>query len=542
MFSKCRTFTESEAYFCLSRMLEAVQAGSLNEMRKQVKDLWVSSCLAAILAACGSGSVAVTGVTLDHTTLNLAAGDASVTLTPTVSPGDASNKKVSWSVDKPEIASISAEGIVSPISAGTAVVTVRTEDGDFTASCTIKVTTKSVAVTSVGLDHNQLQLVAGGDTATLTAIVSPSNATNKHVRWETDKSDVASITAEGVVSPKSKGTAVVTVTTEDGGFTAKCTIDVTAPIVGVTGLALDRNSLRLVAKGDTATLTITVSPSNATNKDVTWSSDAPAVATVSNGVVTPVAHGQATITVITADGSKTASCVVTVESPAGGAIQTSSSTSSYVSVADLSIPQSFTLEAWVKPSDVSTSAAQYVVSKQKTGVGKNQFRLGFESGRVYFMMTGPGNEGGLWNEDYQLATPVASGEWMHLAVTKNNSSFALYVNGVRKATFDDTATYKHEGTELFEIGSGVGREGPSDCVLDGALDEIRIWDVARTSDEIATDWNKTIPSSHPKYSNLVAYYRFDEENGDTALDAKSSHPGTLVNGPSRIESTAPFGQ
>jgi len=82
--------------------------------------------------------------------------------------------------------------------------------------------------------------------------------------------------------------------------------------VAVTGVTLDQATMTLIAGGATGTLVATVAPANATNKSVTWSSSAPAVATVANGVVTPLTGGTTTITVATVDGGLTATCTCTV--------------------------------------------------------------------------------------------------------------------------------------------------------------------------------------------------------------------------------------
>ena len=82
--------------------------------------------------------------------------------------------------------------------------------------------------------------------------------------------------------------------------------------VAVTGVTLDQATMTLTAGGATGTLVATVAPANATNKSVTWSSSAPAVATVANGVVTPLTAGTTTIIVATVDGGLTATCAVTV--------------------------------------------------------------------------------------------------------------------------------------------------------------------------------------------------------------------------------------
>jgi uncharacterized protein YjdB len=160
-----------------------------------------------------------------------------------------------------------------------------------------------------------MTLTAGGDTGTLVATVAPANATNKNVTWASDNEAVATV-VNGVVTPVAAGTATITVTTEDGGKTATCAVTVNPASVAVTGVTLDQSTMTLTAGGDTGTLVATVAPANATNKNVTWSTSNAAVATVANGVVTPVAEGTATITVTTEDGGKTATCAVTVQAVA----------------------------------------------------------------------------------------------------------------------------------------------------------------------------------------------------------------------------------
>lgn len=169
----------------------------------------------------------------------------------------------------------------------------------------------AVAVTGVSFD-NTIATLQVGETTTLTATVSPADAKNKNVIWSTSDASVATV-ANGVVTAVAVGTATITVTTEDGGFTATC--DVTVNPVAVTGVSLNQTELTLV-EGKTATLIATVAPDNAANKNITWSTSDAAVATVNNGTVTAVAAGTATITVTTEDGSFTATCAVTVNAPA----------------------------------------------------------------------------------------------------------------------------------------------------------------------------------------------------------------------------------
>ncbi len=255
--------------------------------------------------------ISVTGVSLDKSALTMTAGDTQ-TLTATVTPSNATDKSVTWSSDNTSVATVSSSGVVTAKAAGTAKITVKTNDGGKTATCTVTVKAATVPVTGVSLNKTTLSMTAGG-TQTITATVTPSNATNKSVTWSSDNTSVATVSSSGVVTAKAAGTAIITVKTNDGGKTATCTVTVKAATVSVTGVSLDKTSLTMTI-GDMQTLTATITPSNATNKSVTWSSSNKSVATVSSsGVVTGQSVGTATITVTTNDGGKTATCTVKVQ-------------------------------------------------------------------------------------------------------------------------------------------------------------------------------------------------------------------------------------
>ena len=154
--------------------------------------------------------------------------------------------------------------------------------------------------------------VALGGSATLTATVVPSNASNATVTWSSSATSIATVNASGVVVGLAPGTAVITATTQSGSFTASTTVTVIDANIPVTGVTVSPTTTS-VGIGGTTTLTASVTPSNATNKTITWSSDASSIATVSaSGVVTGVAAGNATITATTASGGFAASSVVTV--------------------------------------------------------------------------------------------------------------------------------------------------------------------------------------------------------------------------------------
>ncbi len=180
------------------------------------------------------------------------------------------------------------------------------------ATQAIVITNTVVNVTGVSLDVTTADMKVG-EQKTLVATVAPDEATNKTVTWSSSDETVATVTSEGQVSALKAGTATITVTTADGAKTAECTITVTN--VDVESVSLNKETLSLYP-GETGQLTATVAPANATNKDVTWATSDEAVATVSeNGLVTALASGEATITVTTVDGEKTAVCEVTILVP-----------------------------------------------------------------------------------------------------------------------------------------------------------------------------------------------------------------------------------
>lgn len=171
-----------------------------------------------------------------------------------------------------------------------------------------------VDVVGISLNQTSLSFNAVNQTATLMATVTPSNATNKDVTWKSSNTTVATVSDAGVVTSKGNGTATITATTTDGtNLSATCEVTVSLPVLA-TGISLNRTSLSFNATNQTATLIATVVPSNASNKEVTWTSSNTSVATVSStGVVTPIFNGTAIITATTTDGTNiSATCNVFV--------------------------------------------------------------------------------------------------------------------------------------------------------------------------------------------------------------------------------------
>ena len=255
--------------------------------------------------------IRVGSISLSKSTLELTVGDQA-SLDATISPDNATNKKIRWSSSKESVATVTPEGIVEAVSVGTSFITATSEDSGVNAKCEITVKEKVISVTGISLNMTSLPLTEG-DEFTLVATVTPDNATNKEITWTSDNESVATVSAEGVVKAIKLGTANITVTSEDSGVNAKCGITVKEKVISVTGIALNKTSLSLT-EGEEFSLEATVTPDNATNKEITWTSDNEAVATVSaEGVVKAIRAGTASITATTVDQGKSASCAVTVK-------------------------------------------------------------------------------------------------------------------------------------------------------------------------------------------------------------------------------------
>jgi M6 family metalloprotease-like protein len=315
----------------------------------------------------GAGTnIPVTGVSLNTTSLSLTPGQTSV-LTATVSPSNATNKNVSWASSNTSVATVSSNGVVSAIAAGSATITTTTQDGAKTATCQVSVTpsgnptycaikgnTSNFYISNVAIgsidnhsgnnngygDFTALSTtMEAGSSQTIVLTAAPFTSSEKWVVWidynhdgdftdsgeEVVSADLtASVRSVTFTVPANAtlGSTRMRVARINAGTPAPCGTfadgeaeDYTVNIgttVPVTGVSLNSAALVLTT-GETATLMAKISPSNASNQVVSWVSSNTSVATVSSsGMVTAIAAGSASITVTTADGGKTATCVVTV--------------------------------------------------------------------------------------------------------------------------------------------------------------------------------------------------------------------------------------
>ena len=227
-------------------------------------------------------------------------------LTATIAPLNFTDAVV-WTSSNEEVAAVSDTGYVEICGVGTAVITVTA--GNVKAVCKITV---PQLIDWIEFDEDEIELKAG-ETYQLKPYISPSDATNKKLKYTSSDTKVAEVSASGLVTAKSEGEAKIRAAATDGSDEyAVCYVTVTGK-AKVTGITLDRTSAE-VKRGEKLTLNVTVSPSYASNKKVVWKSANTKIATVdANGSVTAKAPGRTKITVTSAENSSyQASCTVTV--------------------------------------------------------------------------------------------------------------------------------------------------------------------------------------------------------------------------------------
>ena len=227
-------------------------------------------------------------------------------LTATIAPLNFTDAVV-WTSSNEEVATVSDTGYVEICGVGTAVITVTA--GNVKAACKITV---PQLIDWIEFDEDEIELKAG-QTYQLKPYISPSDATNKKLKYTSSDTKVAEVSASGLVIAKSEGEAKIRAAATDGSDEyAVCYVTVTGK-AKVTGITLDRTSAE-VKRGEKLTLNATVSPSYASNKKVVWKSANTKIATVDgNGSVTAKAPGRTKITVTSSENSSyQASCTVTV--------------------------------------------------------------------------------------------------------------------------------------------------------------------------------------------------------------------------------------
>lgn len=298
----------------------------------------------------GGGSVPVESVEVSPRNISIAVGET-YQLSAHVNPSNASNQKIDWESHSSAFATVDSSGRVTGV-APTGRVDIwaeANENHNIYDTCVVEVTNggSSIPVESVEVSPKTVT-VAVGETVQLSAHVLPTNATNQGIDWESYSSAYATVDSSGRVTGVTP-TGRVDIwaeANEDHNIYDTCQVKVVSQIVHVTGVSLNKSQMDIMP-GSSETLVATITPGDATDTSVTWSSSNSSIATVDgNGTVTAVKAGSATITVSTNDGGYTATCNVTVGVPVTGVTLNKSTL-------NLDISQTETLVATVLPNNAT---------------------------------------------------------------------------------------------------------------------------------------------------------------------------------------------
>ena len=298
----------------------------------------------------GPSVINVVSVSIDQPSVRLKVGE-SVTLNATLKPDNATDKTITWSSSDTEIATVE-NGIVTARKIGTATITAKA--GEMSATCSVTVV--ATPVTSISLDKTTVSLKVG-ETVTLNATVSPDDATDKTITWSSSDTEIATV-ENGIVTARKLGTA--TITAKAGEMSATCAVTVVA--TPVASISLDKTTASLDV-GETLILNATVSPDDATDKTITWSSSDTEIATVENGIVTARKLGTATITAKA--GEMSATCAVTVVPTRVKSISLDMTTVS------LDVGETVTLNATVGPDDAADKTITWSSSDTEIATVEN---------------------------------------------------------------------------------------------------------------------------------------------------------------------------
>ena len=314
-------------------------SGKVKGVKAGTATITCTSNLSGSKATC---KVTIGYVKLDQTEATITKGKT-LTLTPTVYPSSLTDKSVTWTSSNTAVATVSSDGTVKGIKAGTATITCTSNATGLSTTCTVTVITGSIT-----LNKSEVALLKD-KTVTLKATLTPSDLSDKSVTWKSSNTKVATVTSDGKVTAVKNGTATITCTSAALGLSATCKVT-------VGKVTLDKSEM-IMRKGKTEVLTATVYPTSLADKSVTWQSSDTEVATVtSTGKVKGIKDGTVTITCTSNATGLKATCKVKVVT---GNITLN------MSEAVIEKGNTVTLKAKVTPTTLTDKSVTWVSSNTK---------------------------------------------------------------------------------------------------------------------------------------------------------------------------------
>ncbi|MDF2544860.1 MAG: hypothetical protein K0S47_4578 [Herbinix sp.] len=295
------------------------------------------------------------------------------TLKVRITPASEADAELTWYSDDEDVVCVDDEGNLFPMNEGSAIITVETVNG-LTDACTVTIMDNVQDKTLIELSEETLNLKIG-DAKQLTANVTPLEPGEVNVTWKSSNSKVVSVDSKGYIRAIKEGAAVIKASLTNGEYD-ECLVEVNSDYIEVSGISIDYDTATLTV-GESIRLSATVSPSNATEQSITWSSSNVTLADVdSTGKVTAKAGGSVTITAAW-NNKLFASCMVTIKTKT---VAVSTVTLSQKNVT-MEVNTSVTLNASISPAD----ATDKLISWQSSNTGIATVDA---SGKVYGVAKG----------------------------------------------------------------------------------------------------------------------------------------------------------
>ena len=350
---------------------------------------------------------------------------------------------LSYSISDSSIVSIDKNGIINALEIGTTKILVSTPNG-VTSELNINVLQKNIEIESIRFDSEKI-FVEKGKSMTLNINIKPIDATNKTVTWKSSNPDVASVN-DGVVTALSEGTTTITVATVNGK-NAECVVHVINQKISPASISMEFEKLSM-EYNQMINLNVNFSPSNTTERQVTWKSSNPNVASVNNGVITALSEGTTKIIATTANG-KSATCVVTVKK-----VEATSISINKTSVT-LYIGGSDTLVTNINPSNATNKTVTWKSSNPNVASVNNGVITALSEGTTKIIAT---------TANGKSATCVVTVKKVEAtSISINKTSVTLYIGGSdtlvtninpSNAT-NKTVTWKSSNPNVASVNNGV---------------------------------------------------------------------------------------
>lgn len=274
-------------------------------MKKNIKKMYV--LIISLFITLIPTKIFASIISLDKNRLTVGTCDECYERLHATIPSELNESNIIWRSSNESIATVDQNGKVTGITEGKTTI-IATINGNRT-ECEVTVSSDYVKVTGVSLNKSTLEILLGSS-ETLIKTITPSNATNQDVIWTSSDSNIVSVNKNGKVTAKNIGTA--TIIASNHGYRSECKINVVKSIV-LKSITINKSALTIKEQASEK-LEIKYSPTNATNKKITWRSSNNTIATVDqNGKVTGIKPGSATITAVSDDGGIVATTKVTVE-------------------------------------------------------------------------------------------------------------------------------------------------------------------------------------------------------------------------------------